>query len=152
MERLTYRAMSMDDLDAWAEFLGDPECTRYLIRPEPKTRAEAAELLARWIEVGMSTLVDDGEIVGWSGFVPRTFDWGNEVELGWLIRKRHWGNGYASEAALTLRPQGPPRTVHLIHPDNAASIAVAQKLGAVREREVEIAGGPVVVFASNRSK
>lgn len=148
MERLTYRSMTLDDLDAWAEFCGDPECTRYLLFPEPKTREESAEALARWIELGMSTLVDGDEIVGWSGYVPRTFEWGDEVELGWLIRRVHWGKGYASEAALTLRAQGPERVVHLIHPENAASIAVARKLGAEREREVEIAGGPVVVFAS----
>jgi RimJ/RimL family protein N-acetyltransferase len=142
--------MALDDLDAWAEFCGDPECTRYLIRPEPKTREESAEALTRWIDVGMSTLVDGDEIVGWSGYVPRTFEWGDDVELGWLIRKTYWGQGYASEAALTLRAGRVGRLVHLIHPENAASIAVVQKLSAEREREVEIAGRPVVVFASVR--
>ena len=70
------------------------------------------------------------------------------VELGWLIRRRHWGHGYASEAALELRPVGPERTVHLIHPDNAASIAVARKLGAVHERDTELRGGPVSIYVS----
>jgi RimJ/RimL family protein N-acetyltransferase len=103
------------------------------------------------MDIGMSSLLDGGEIIGWSGYTRRTFDWGDEVELGWLIRRAHWGKGYATEAALTLRPQGPERAVHLIHPDNAASIAVARKLGAARERDVEIGGGPVVVFVSMRA-
>jgi RimJ/RimL family protein N-acetyltransferase len=38
--------------------------------------------------------------------------------------------------------------VHLIHPENSASIAVARKLGAVRESDTEIRGGPVSVWVS----
>lgn len=80
----------------------------------------------------------DGEVAGWSGFQRRQLDWGDEVELGWLFRRPFWGRGYASEAARHLRPLGPERVVHLIHPENAASAAVARKLGAVRERSVEL--------------
>ena len=98
--------------------------------------------------LGMSTLHDGDELVGWAGFQRRELDGVHEVELGWLIRRRHWGHGYASEAALELRPVGPERTVHLIHPDNAASIAVARKLGAVHERDTELRGGPVSIYVS----
>ena len=100
--------------------------------------------------IGMYTLFDGDELVGWAGFVRRELTGAPEVELGWLIRKQHWGKGYASEAALDLRPLGPERVIHLIHPGNAASIAVARKLGAVHERDTEIAGGPVSIYASLR--
>lgn len=151
MERLSYRPMAMKDLDAFAEFLGDPECTRYLINPAPRPRDEARVALERWIEAGMQTATEGDEIVGWAGFVPRSFEWGNELELGWLIRRKHWGNGYASEAALALRPLGPERVIHLIHPQNAASIAVAKKLGAEHERDTEILGGPVSIYVSRNA-
>ena len=153
MERLTYRPVAHDDLDLFAAFLADPECVRHLIVPRIHSRAEASTLLDRWVAqhdgtIGMYTVLEGDETVGWVGYVNRTLHWGDEVELGWSIRKEHWGHGYASEAALHLRPLGPERVVHLIHPENAVSIAVATKLGAVRERDLEIRGNPVSVYVS----
>jgi hypothetical protein len=40
MERLSYRAISLDDLEPYAEFLADPQCTRYLLVPEPHSVAK----------------------------------------------------------------------------------------------------------------
>jgi RimJ/RimL family protein N-acetyltransferase len=148
VERLTYRAMSMEHLDAFAEFVADPECTRYLLNAGPRARDEAQVALERWIEVGMQTALDGDEIVGWVGYVPRSLEGREEVELGWLIRRKHWGSGYASEAALAQRRLGPERVIHLIHPENAASIAVAKKLGAEHERDTEILDGPVAIYVS----
>ncbi len=155
MEGLTFRPMEHADLDAFAAFLADPEAVRYLIVPRPHTRAETTVLLDRWVAqhesgIGMFTVLDGDETVGWAGYVHRSLHWGDEVELGWSIRKQYWGKGYATAAALALRPLGPERVVHLIHPDNAASIAVAKKLGAVHERDTEIRGGPVRVWVSTR--
>jgi RimJ/RimL family protein N-acetyltransferase len=148
--------MCHDDLDLFAEFLGDPECVRYLIVPRPHTRAESAVLLDRWVAqheggIGMFTVLDADETVGWAGYVHRSLHWGDEMELGWSIRKQHWGNGYATAAAQSLRALGPERVVHLIHPENAASIAVARKLGAIHERDTEIRGGPIGVWVSSRA-
>jgi RimJ/RimL family protein N-acetyltransferase len=157
VERLSYRAISLDDLEPYAEFLADPECTRYLLVPEPHSRELSRALLQRNIEqhdgmIGMYTLHDGSELVGWAGFQRREINGAPEVELGWLVRKQHWAKGYASEAARGLRERGPARVIHLIHPENAASIAVAKKLGAEHERDTEILGGPVSIYASTRSK
>jgi RimJ/RimL family protein N-acetyltransferase len=140
--------MSTEDLDAFAEFVADPECTRYLLNPAPRPRVEAEAALERWIEVDMQTALDGDETIGWVGYVSRSFEWGKDVELGWLIRRKHWGKGYASEAALDQRRLGPERVIHLIHPENAASIAVAKKLGAVHERDTQILDGPVSIYVS----
>jgi RimJ/RimL family protein N-acetyltransferase len=153
--RLAYRPISLADFEAYAEFLGDPECTRYLLVPEPHSREQSRALLVRSVEshdgtIGMYSLLDGDELVGWAGFARRELTGAPEVELGWLIRRKHWGNGYASEAAIKLRSRGPERVIHLIHPENAASIAVARKLDAMRERETEIRGGPVAIYASTR--
>lgn len=157
MKRLSYRPISLDDLEPYAEFLADPECTRYLLVPGAHSREQSEGLLARNVEqhdgtIGMYTLHDGSELVGWAGFQRREITGAPEVELGWLVRKEHWGKGYASEAALELRERGPRRLVHLIHPENAASIAVAGKLDAKHERDTEILGGPVSIYASVRSK
>ncbi len=153
MGRLTYRPIALDDLEPYAEFLADPECTRYLLVPEPHSRDVSLALLKRSVAehdgtIGMSTLHNGDELVGWAGFQRRELDDAHEIELGWLIRRAYWGRGYASEAALALRPLGPERTIHLIHPENAPSIAVARKLGAFRERDTEIRGRPVSIYVS----
>jgi RimJ/RimL family protein N-acetyltransferase len=152
--RLTYRPIDLADLEPYAEFLADTECTRYLIVPQPHSRELALSLLETSVAehdgtIGMFTLHHGAELIGWAGFQRRELDGSREVELGWLIRRAHWRKGYASEAAIELRPNGPGRTIHLIHPDNSASIAVARKLGAIRERETEVRGGPVSVYVSH---
>ncbi|MDX6450428.1 MAG: hypothetical protein QOH16_477 [Gaiellaceae bacterium] len=156
MKRLSYRPISLEDFESYAEFLADPESTRYLLVPEPHSRELTRSLLERNIEqhdgtIGMFTLLDGAELVGWAGFQRREITGAPEVELGWLVRKEHWGKGYASEAARELRKRGPDRVIHLIHPENAASIAVAKKLGADHERDTEILGGPVSIYASRNS-
>ncbi|TML39299.1 MAG: GNAT family N-acetyltransferase, partial [Actinobacteria bacterium] len=143
--RLDLCVLSEDDIDAWADFLGDPEATRLLHTPEPvRDRERALAGLQRWIEmiegpIGMSsvTVREPGETVGFVGFVPRDHPWGQELELGWLIRPQFWGNGYATEAARALKPLVPGRFVSMIRVENEASANVARKLGMTVEREVD---------------
>jgi RimJ/RimL family protein N-acetyltransferase len=154
VERLSYRPISLEDFEPYAEFLADEECTRYLLVPEPHSRELSRSLLERNVahhdgRIGMYTLFDGNELIGWAGFQRREITGAPEVELGWLVRKGHWGKGYASEAARDLRPRGPQRVIHLIHPENAASIAVAKQLGAEHERDTEILGGPVALYVSS---
>lgn len=61
-----------------------------------------------------------------------------EKELGWLLYEGHEGRGYALEAARALRDwafaeRGLPTLVSYCDPANARSIAVAERLGAVRD-------------------
>jgi RimJ/RimL family protein N-acetyltransferase len=152
--RLTLRPIALDDFEPYHEFLNDPACLRYLLHPEPHAPELSRRLLERDVarhdgRIGWYTILDGEEILGWAGYSPRSLDWGDELELGWLIRRRHWGNGCASEAARRLRALGPERVVHLIHPENAASIAVARKLGATWERNAAVGGAPAAVYVSN---
>ena len=59
-----------------------------------------------------------------------------QKELGWLVYDGHEGHGYATEAAGALRDWAfaelkLPTLVSYIDPTNLASIAVAERLGAV---------------------
>jgi RimJ/RimL family protein N-acetyltransferase len=156
-DRLTLRLLSEDDLDAWADFLGDVEATRTLHTPDPVLDPDRLQAgLQRWMDmaegdIGMYALHDreSGETVGFVGFVPRELDWGNEVELGWLVRRSFWGRGYATEAARALRPLVPGRIVSMIRADNPASESVARKLGMTLEREVDYYGFRTHVWVSS---
>ncbi len=61
-----------------------------------------------------------------------------------MLGRRYWGCGFATEGArAALRHAfsvlNVPHVISLIHPDNALSIRVAQKLGERLEGTVEIA-------------
>jgi RimJ/RimL family protein N-acetyltransferase len=67
---------------------------------------------------------------------------GPELEIGWSIDRPHWGKGYASEAAKAALDYGAAqpggeRIIAYVAPVNAASCAVAEKIGMKREAEVE---------------
>ncbi|MGO1174527.1 MAG: GNAT family N-acetyltransferase [Actinomycetaceae bacterium] len=55
------------------------------------------------------------------------------LEIGWHLHPDHWGRGYASEAARAVLDHawagGLGRVLAVTHPDNAASQAVAQRIG-----------------------
>ena len=154
-ERLLLRPISLDDGDAWADFFGDEEARRLLHSPGSSDRPAADAALARWVDafddpVGMYAVVvrESGETAGWVGFVRRELDWGPEIELGWLLRRRFHGRGYATEAARALRPLVPGRVVSMIRIENEASQNVARKLGMDVDREVDYVGFATRVFAS----
>lgn len=65
-----------------------------------------------------------------------------QEELGWMLYDGGEGRGYATEAARALRDwyytqhPAPVRLVSYVNPDNAASARVAERLGAVRTRDL----------------
>jgi RimJ/RimL family protein N-acetyltransferase len=72
-------------------------------------------------------------------------------EIGWVLSPAAFGKGYATEAAQAALAWheatfGRVRTVCLIHPDNAASINVARKLGYGPFSDIESGGGPATLF------
>ena len=57
-----------------------------------------------------------------------------QIDLGYGFAKEHWKLGYATEIARALigyarTKMQIPALIALIHPDNAASIRVAKKVG-----------------------
>jgi RimJ/RimL family protein N-acetyltransferase len=67
-----------------------------------------------------------------------------EIEIGWRFLRSAWGNGFATEASLPVlrhgfETVGLARVVADVHPDNAASLRVAEKLGmhCVGERRIK---------------
>ncbi len=71
-------------------------------------------------------------IAGWAGlqFLPEL----NETEVGFLLDRRCWGKGYATEAARASLQFGFERfhldhIIALVHPENAASLRVIEKCG-----------------------
>jgi RimJ/RimL family protein N-acetyltransferase len=161
-ERLLLRQLREDDLEAYAALNADPEVMRYIGDGEPRARDEAwsgmARLLGHWQLRGYGMYAVEerhtGDLVGRLG-LHRPEGWPG-LEIGWLIARDRWGSGYAPEGAravldLAFQRLGEPRIVSLIHPDNAASIRVAEKLGERLAGTVVVLGQEVLLYAVERS-
>jgi len=154
--RLTLRLLRDDDWRALHEYYSDPVCTQYTlgrVLTEGESWRTLASIVGHWHLRGYGPYAlehkSTGEVVGLCGlWYPNDFP---EREIKWGLAQRHWGHGYASEAARTVQrmaravyPSQPP--ISLIHSDNAASIRVARSVDALLEREMQFRGALFHVY------
>lgn len=162
-ERLVLRMFRESDTDAYAEMVGDPEVMRFLGGGQPVPRAEAwrnmAMVLGHWQLRGYGMWAVEekatGEMVGRVG-CWRPEGWPG-LEVGWTLRRRFWGRGYATEAAhasieYAFTTLDQTRVISLIAPANVSSIRVAERLGEKPEGEWEVLGTKVIVYAVGREE
>ncbi|TNM42699.1 GNAT family N-acetyltransferase [Nocardioides albidus] len=94
-----------------------------------------------------------GDFVGDCGLTMQDVEGDQLVEVGWHVRTPLRGQGYASEAARSVRAAardaGIGHLVAIIRPSNIASQRVATKIGLALEREVHAHGGPALVFGTD---
>lgn len=77
------------------------------------------------------------------------------IELGWVIRRTRWGNGFATEAALAAlqwawENVATDHIISIIQPGNVASIHVAEKIGEHFECADVMDGTNVHVYGIQR--
>jgi RimJ/RimL family protein N-acetyltransferase len=157
-ERLAFREMTVDDLDAMSGLLGDREVMAFY--PHPFDRAETVD----WIEWnrrlyrqhGFGLWVveqrDGGLFVGDCGLTPQEVDGRVEIEVGYHVRGAFQRRGYATEAAAATRDHardilGLDRLIAIIDPGNVASQRVAEKIGLSLEKVVDRKGRPMRIYA-----
>ena len=144
-ERLRLRPHRPGDFDFSAALWADPIVTRY-IGGRALTREEVWGRLLRydghWAMLGFGywALEDkmSGTFLGELGFAdlqreiePRL---DGMAEIGWVLAPQHHGKGYATEAVSAVVRWGDAhlassRMVALIHPENAASLRLANRFG-----------------------
>jgi RimJ/RimL family protein N-acetyltransferase len=137
--RLLMRPPRGDDFDAWADFVADAAATRYLGGPVARSVAWRSFLTmaGAWAVQGFAMFsVIEKSSGRWVGRVGPWFPEGwPGTEVGWGIVSDCWGRGYATEAAIAaidwvFDVLGWTEVIHVIDVDNAASQAVACKLGS----------------------
>jgi RimJ/RimL family protein N-acetyltransferase len=153
--RLVLRRWREDDLDEYAKLVADPDVNRYLGGPTDRASA--------WRQIAI--FIGHRELRGWTSsavverssgrLVGRGGLWAPEgwpgIEIGWILHPSVWGRGYATEFGRAVRDQafgvlGIRHLIWLVHPDNAASLRVAEKLGADYERDYELNGTPCLLY------
>ena len=159
--RLLLRPITSEDLDEFVALHADPEVTRHISAFD---RAQSEERLHRndreWEERGHGLLAvvdrENGEFLGrtglkhWPQFGPD-----GETEVGWVLRRSAWGQGYATEAAgacldWAFSDLRLDLVTAMIGPGNDRSVRVAERLGMSRLRDDVLLEDPVVVYALRR--
>lgn len=160
--RLALREMTPDDLDFVAEMMGHPEVTRYY--PKQYSREEARRWLERQLEryrrdghgLWLVTLKSTGEPVGQVGLAIQDVEGVREPEVGWLLHRPYWGNGYATEAGAAACDAAferwrYPHVISLIRPENEPSQRVATRVGLRPGRRVLFHRFVHVVYQGDRT-
>lgn len=146
----------MADLDDLVRLQVDPLVARFMGSP-------SREWLTRWLRSsdeeweerghGRLAIVErkSGRFLGRTGL--KYWPQFTETEIGWALRAEARGKGYATEAAGAVLNWAfsrfdTPYFTAMIHPDNTASIAVAERLGMKPLRPDKLLGDPVTVWAT----
>ena len=159
-ERLILRMWCDEDFEPYAKICADPEVMRFL-GGKAFDRTEAwrhmALMIGHWQLRGYGHWVVEekgtGRLLGRLGFLNPT-GWPG-FELGWALGREYWGRGYATEGArraleYAFTELDRDHVISCIHPDNLASIRVAERLGEKLEGESEILGIKVSVYGVDR--
>ena len=153
-ERLVLREPRIEDYDALCGYFADP---RSAWNGGPLTPLETWRTLTgmagQWQIRGHGlwfvTLRDGGKFAGFAGLF-HNIDW-PEPELGYGIAAEHEGTGLAFEAVTAARQAaaghfGFTRLPSYIAPENARSVALATRMGAVREGDIALRGKTCAVY------
>jgi RimJ/RimL family protein N-acetyltransferase len=143
-ERLVLRRFTDADVDLLFDLDSDPHVMRFLTGGALTPRVVIAhEILPRilgyysrfegfgfWAAIEKAT----GDFLGWFSFRPLDEARGDQIELGYRLRRAAWGRGYATEGSRALIRKGftelgVQRVVASTFEANTASRRVMEKAG-----------------------
>jgi ribosomal-protein-alanine N-acetyltransferase len=139
-ERLQLREITKEDFQAVHEYASDPEAVKYMPFG-PNTEEETRDFISRNLknqqerprtEYGLGiTLKDEDRLIGACGIHGVTEI---QASIGYILTRRYWGHGYATETASALvdyafSELGVHRVYASCDPRNHASIRVLDKVG-----------------------
>jgi [ribosomal protein S5]-alanine N-acetyltransferase len=144
-ERLYLRTLSLDDAEFFCGLFNNPEVMKYygFVRDLEKTKDWIRFNFKNYEEHGHAKWVvvrkSDDQPLGHAGLMVMTIDGEKEIEQGYFLDNQFWGQGYATEAAkaslsIGFSKFGYKRIISAINPKNEPSVAVAQRLGMLREK------------------
>lgn len=160
--RLILRPFEPADVEAAFRWFGDPVVMRFTVMgpdksiEQTRTRLtyfenhQQAHGFSKWVILNAAS----GVPIGDSGLlVLPECGW---IDLGFRLAQPHWGQGIATEAA-SAWVRAAFDEYHLlrlgafVHPENAASIRVLEKLGFHAERRGTVMGMESIVFSLDRN-
>ena len=157
--RLVVRSFAISDVKNYSALVADPEVMKYLGDGLPLDEAKARAYVEKCIEneqtLGFARyaleLRNTNEFIGFCGYA--LID--DYVDLGYRIARKHWGNGYASEAAQAVIKYGFERLgfefiVAIAYAENKRSLQVIEKLGFEFQRMDKLNGYDAVRYSMRK--
>jgi ribosomal-protein-alanine N-acetyltransferase len=164
--RLKTRWLNMNDVNTWTEFMDDRIASEFF---QLSGFANAQEKAVYWIErqvaryrenrFGLQALTEksSGEFIGQCGLLLQEIDGKTELEVGYHILRKHWGKGFAPEAAKRFIEYAytnklSDSVTSIIHVNNLRSQRVADKNGLKREKQCRWNDKEVFLYRIARSQ
>ena len=159
-ERLILREFTMDDLDAFASLMADPEVMRFSLSGPMKDKEQAREYLQKRIidhyaqyGSGLYAAIHktDNCLIGSIGLINQNIDGEKKTELGYRLHPSYWGKGLATEAASSICRHAFDHLainelISIIDPKNTRSIEVAKRIGMCYWKDAVFHGIPVHIY------
>jgi RimJ/RimL family protein N-acetyltransferase len=145
LTRTTVRELLEQDLPDLYEVNADPQVTRFLPYATWESASDAAAWFDRMAALAASgsgrqlviVMNADAKVIG-TALLFKYDEGSHRLELGYVLGRRYWGQGYADEALRGLLGHifgvvGIRRVEAEVNPANGASHAVLRRLGFTQE-------------------
>ena len=143
-KRLILREMDQNDFNDLAEMLENPRVMKAYEHDFSKDDIQAwlDRQIGRYQHYGFGLwaiiLKETGEMIGQAGLTMQEYNDKQVLEIGYMLKEKHWHCGYAKEAALACRDYAfenlnQDKVYSIIKIDNVASIRVAKSIGMHQE-------------------
>ena len=151
-DRLLLRGVALEDAAGFYLMDSDPAVARYVGGKTVESLEKCREIILyvqeqyRLFGIGRWSVLlrDTGEFIGWSGMKrmlgTNVNGQSDFIDIGYRFQQRHWGQGYATEAALACLYYGFeklnfPEICAFADVDNLASRQVLRKIGLLEGAE-----------------
>jgi ribosomal-protein-alanine N-acetyltransferase len=160
--RLIMKQFCEADAKHLFELNSDPDVTKYVGGSAYSSMDEVIEFIKNYDQyekygMGRLNMFDKitGEYIGWCGL--KYLEDEQNVDLGYRLLKRHWGKGYATEAATASLEYGfdvlnLDKIIGKAMKENTASINVFKKLGMAYSHDDECGKHPAVVYVITKEE
>lgn len=157
------RETTVEDVESFYEIYREPSITRYmdgLYADKERERAYAKDYIDKvyafygfgiWTVLEKQKPGEEGEpqIIGRAGICGR--EGYDEPELGFVIAADRQGLGYATEVCRAILQYGHDelgfdKILSFVHPENAASVRVCEKIGMVQTQKVTMKGTEYIIM------
>ncbi len=153
--RLSYHYVTEKDVEFLWELDQDEAVMRYINGGKPSSREDIRHIFIPRVQafsnpaLGLGLwrveVTESRDSIGWIlvrpfGFFTHSPETDN-IELGWRFKRSSWGQGFATEAAKTVKDSlyltGIDKFSAIANPANKASIKVMKNLGMTFSHELE---------------
>lgn len=160
--RLRLRDYTVSDFSFLQSLTSDHRVMKYIGNGQTRDKHETEEFFdkirARYkqdarLGLKLIELKETAEPIGHAGILSQLVNGKEYMEIGYWIAPQHWGKGYATEIAQSLRKFGEQELkleemISLIQVNNISSQRVAEKNGMDRKEEVYLNGKEVYIYST----